>query len=98
MVDTVKVKGKNKAVQILEILNGNSKRIIDLKLKTKTLFEDGISLYFRRDFESAKKKFESVLKEDPKDKAAEIYFGRCSYYSKNGIDPDWDGAEKLDFK
>lgn len=97
-VDTVKVKGKNKAVQILEILNGNSKRIIDLKLKTKALFEEGISLYFKRDFESAKKKFETVLKEDPKDKAAEIYFQRCSHYSRNGIDPDWDGAEKLDFK
>ncbi len=98
MVDTVKVKGKNKAVQILEILNGNSNRIIDLKLKTKESFEEGISLYFRRDFESAKKKFETVLAEDPKDKAAEIYFHRCSHYSKNGIDPDWDGAEKLDFK
>jgi hypothetical protein len=40
----------------------------------------------------------SVLKKDSKDKAAELYIERCNFYSKNGIDPNWDGIEKLDFK
>lgn len=97
-LDTVKVKGKNKAVQILEILNGNSQRIIDLKLRTKRLFESGIDHYFRKEFISAEKCFSEVLKEDPRDKAAELYIERCRLYQSKGITPDWDGAEKLDFK
>ncbi len=44
-LDTVKVKGKNKAVRILEILNGVSSRIRELKIQTKKDFENGILFY-----------------------------------------------------
>ncbi len=97
-LDTVKVKGKNKAVRILEILNGVSPRIRELKLQTKPDFESGIDLYYHKKFKDSIKKMKSVLKKDSKDKAAELYIERCNFYSKNGIDPNWDGIEKLDFK
>jgi adenylate cyclase len=97
-LDTVKVKGKNKAVHILEILNGNSKRIIDLKLKTKIHFEKGIELYLDKKFSESLIQFDKVIQEDPKDKAALIYIDRCKFYLKNGVALDWDGIEKLDFK
>ncbi len=97
-MDTVKVKGKNKAVRILEIFNGNSQRIIDLKLSTKALFEEGIRLYFAQETEKALANFNQVLEKDPKDKAAEKYIERCRFLLKNGIEKDWDGVEKLDVK
>ena len=97
-LDTVKVKGKNKAVRILEILNGVSPRIRELKLQTRPDFEAGIDLYNHKKFKDSIKKMKSVLKKDSKDKAAELYIERCNFYLKNGIDPNWDGIEKLDFK
>ncbi|HMX34425.1 MAG TPA: adenylate/guanylate cyclase domain-containing protein, partial [Leptospiraceae bacterium] len=97
-LDTVKVKGKNKAVRIFEILNGVSPRIRELKLQTKPDFEAGINFYYSKNFKDSIKKMKSVLKKDSKDKAAELYIERCNFYSKNGVDPNWDGIEKLDFK
>jgi len=97
-LDTVKVKGKNKAVRIFEILNGVSPRIRELKLQTKSDFEEGIRFYFDKNFKASLKKMKSVLKKDSKDKAAELYIERCNFYLKNGIDPNWDGVEKFDFK
>lgn len=97
-LDSVKVKGKNKGVDILEILNGNSKRIIELKIKLKPLFEQGIEYYNKKDFDKAKENFYKVLKEDPKDKASELYIERCKFYMMNGVDHDWEGIEKLNFK
>lgn len=97
-LDTVKVKGKNKAVRILEILNGVSPRIRELKLQTKPDFEVGIDLYYQKKFKDSIKKMKTVLKKDSKDKAAGLYIERCNFYLKNGIDPNWDGIEKLDFK
>lgn len=97
-LDTVKVKGKNKAVRIFEILNGVSPRIRELKLQTKPDFEAGINFYYSKKFKDSIKKMKSVLKKDSKDKAAELYIERCNFYSKNGVDPNWDGIEKLDFK
>ncbi len=97
-LDTVKVKGKNKAVRIFEILNGVSPRIRELKIQTKPDFEAGIDLYYSKKFKDSLKKMKSVLKKDSKDKAAELYIERCNFYSKNGTRPNWDGIEKLDFK
>lgn len=97
-LDTVKVKGKNKSVEIYEILNGNSERIINLKLKTREDFEKGIQYYQKKDFDNAFKFFQKVKEADSKDKACELYIHRCEFYLKNGISPDWDGVEKLDFK
>ncbi|MCB1156207.1 MAG: adenylate cyclase [Leptospiraceae bacterium] len=98
LLDTVKVKGKNQSVKIYEVLNGNSNRIIELKLKTKNDFETGIENYQQKNFEIAVEYFQKVKRLDPKDKASELYLTRCEFYLKNGVSPDWDGVEKLDFK
>jgi class 3 adenylate cyclase len=97
-LDTVKVKGKNKAVRILEILNGVSPRIRELKMETRPDFEAGIDFYYNKKFKDSLKKMKSVLKKDSKDKAAELYIERCNFYTNNGVDMNWDGIEKLDFK
>lgn len=97
-LDTVKVKGKNKSIRIYEILNGNSDRIIQLKLTNKSLFENAIHHYLEKDFEKALSIFQEILEKDSKDKASELYITRCNFYLKNGVSPDWDGIEKLDFK
>jgi adenylate cyclase len=97
-VDTVKVKGKNTAVGIIEVLNGNSERIIDLKLKTKELFEKGVIQFTEQNFEIAIETFTKVLEIDPLDRACKIHLERCHYYAKHGVPPDWEGVVALNNK
>lgn len=75
-VDSVEVKGKQKLVSVYEIFNGNSQRIIDLKLATRDDFEEGIRAKQEGNFDEAAMLFEKVLQRDPKDKASQLYLER----------------------
>ncbi|MEM7180553.1 MAG: response regulator [Spirochaetota bacterium] len=97
-LDTVKVKGKSKAVGVVEILNGSSQRFIDLKLASKADFEKGVELYQKQQFSRAIQNFTKVLQTDPDDKAAENYLEHCKRYKKHGVPTDWVGEETLDAK
>lgn len=97
-VDTVKVKGKNTAVGVIEIINGNSEKITNLKLSTKNNFEEGVRRYLERNFSEAVKCFGQVLEKDPLDKAAKIHYERSLYYAKHGVPPDWEGVSALETK
>ena len=98
VIDRVKVKGKDKPVDVIEILNGNSERIINLKLSTNHLMKEGITLFRERDFRNAIKHFEEILSIDPKDKAANIHLQRSIYFHNHGVPPDWEGVSALNEK
>jgi len=98
LVDYVAVKGKVKGIKIYEILNGNSKRIIDLKMSTKSKLEQAVNLYKDKEFSKALGLFKEILEIDPKDSAVEIYLKRSEHFEKYGVPPDWEGLEKLDLK
>ena len=98
VVDNVVVKGKNKPVKIYEILNGNSNRIIDLKLSTKEDLSNGIESYNRKDFNESIHYFNKVLQKDPIDSVAKNFINRASFFMNNDIPEDWDGSEKLNIK
>jgi class 3 adenylate cyclase len=98
IIDRVKVKGKDKPVDVIEILNGNSERIINLKLSTNHLMKVGITLFRERDFRNAIKHFEEILSIDPKDKAANIHLQRSIYFHNHGVPPDWEGVSALNEK
>ncbi|MEM7181419.1 MAG: adenylate/guanylate cyclase domain-containing protein [Spirochaetota bacterium] len=92
MIDKVVVKGRENPVDVYEILNGNSQRIIDLKLSTIGDFVSGLLLSRERNFEDAVQLFTQVLEKDPMDKAAKLHLERCQYYAKHGVPPDWEGT------
>jgi class 3 adenylate cyclase len=98
IIDRVKVKGKDKPVDVIEILNGNSERIINLKLSTNHLMKEGITYFRERDFGTAIKHFEEILTIDPKDKAANIHLQRSIYFHNHGVPPDWEGVSALNEK
>ena len=95
LVDKVIVKGKEKPVDIFEILNGTSQRIINLKLSTREIFESGIQAARSRDFEKAASIFQKVLEIDSADKAARIHYERSLYYAEHGVPPDWSGETQM---
>jgi len=98
IIDRVKVKGKDNPVDVIEVLNGNSERIINLKLSTNNLMKEGITLFREREFGKAIKLFEEILTIDPKDKAANIHLQRSIYFDKHGVPPDWEGVSALNEK
>ncbi|MBD0343249.1 MAG: response regulator [Coleofasciculus sp. Co-bin14] len=76
-IEQVKVKGKSKAVAVFEVFDGDKPLLKEGKLATKTIFEEGLFLYYQQAFRKAAHSFETVLKINPEDKVAQIYLNRC---------------------
>jgi PAS domain S-box-containing protein len=72
-VEQVKVKGKSKAVAVFEVFDADKLQIKEVKLATKTIFEEGLWLYYQHCFSEAAKRFKEVLSINPKDTVAQIY-------------------------
>jgi two-component system sensor histidine kinase ChiS len=94
-VDKVQVKGRKTSVSVHEVFDGDPEQVIRLKEQTKKPFEDGLRLYYDRKFSEASVRFNQVLQENSKDKAARIYLERSAHYMVNGVPDDWTGVEAL---
>ncbi len=99
VVDTVIVKGKNKPVTLIEILDEKTTQYYDLKIHTKSQFIKAIKLYRDRSINEAFKIFTDISVEmNGLDNVIEIYIARCKLLLQNGIPNDWNGIERLDSK
>ena len=76
-IEKVKVKGKSKAVAVFEVFDGDEPKIKESKLATKSIFEEGLFLYYQHSMKEAVERFEQVLNINPSDKVAQIYLKRC---------------------
>lgn len=94
----VQVKGKEEAVYVFEIYDGDPEQVIDLKLKTKSDFELGLDFYFKRDFADSVGLFKKVLDVNPEDKTARLYLERSAQFVVQGVPDDWQGIEAMDAK
>jgi adenylate cyclase len=96
-LDLVKVKGKKKAVELIEILD---KPISDEGLK---LFNDAVALYRAQKWDEAVVLFEkagplcSVHPDSPDAPCAE-YIERCRTFKETPPAPDWDGSWEMHSK
>jgi CheY-like chemotaxis protein len=94
-IDKVRVKGREDVVTVYEVFEGDPEVIAGLKEQTKTSFENGIQLYYGKQFSEASVHFNQVLEKNATDLAARIYLKRCANYMVNGVPPDWTGVERL---
>jgi CheY-like chemotaxis protein/class 3 adenylate cyclase len=97
-IDKVRVKGREDAVVVYEVFEGDPEAIAGLKEQTKPSFESGLQLYYGKKFSEASVHFNQVLETNPSDLAARIYLKRCANYMVNGVQPDWTGVETLSEK
>ncbi|NEP59864.1 MAG: response regulator [Symploca sp. SIO2G7] len=89
-LDRVKVKGKKLAVAIFEICNGDPERLKELKMKTKTRFEEAVFLCHNQEFAAAQQIFEEILQKNPQDKAALLHIKHCQKYQQYGMAENWE--------
>ena len=94
----VKVKGKDKAIKIYDLYEGESKLIKSLKAKTSPVFERGIDHYFNKNFGKAADCFKEVLGHFPKDKAAQYYLEKSVNFIVRGVNDNWSGVEEMVMK
>ena len=94
----VQVKGKQKAVPVFEITDGDPEDVIELKMKTKPDFEEGLSRYFAKDFTNASVCFKKVLNVNPSDKTATLYLKRSAQLMVQGVPDEWEGVELMESK
>ena len=64
-IDKVRVKGREDAVTVYEVFEGDPAAIAGLKEQTKPSFESGLQLYYGRKFSEASVQFNHVLEKNP---------------------------------
>ncbi|GIX06875.1 MAG: hypothetical protein KatS3mg115_1278 [Candidatus Poribacteria bacterium] len=87
------VKGRAQPLIIYELLDAAPEPERELKLKTRERFEEGLQLYYARDFAEASVAFHSVLRMNPSDLAARLYLERAATYLVHGVPEGWNGVE-----
>jgi hypothetical protein len=94
-VDKVQVKGKQEAVSVYEIFDGDDQNSIAAKLKTRPAFQKGLRYYQSRCFQEAALCFKKVLAHNPADKAAHLYLERSTHFLTHGVPDNWTGVATL---
>lgn len=97
-LDKVQVKGKNQAVSVYEVFDGDNEMNFKTKLSTISIYETGIENYYKQNFTEAKKCFHEVLNINPDDRVASIYEQRSDYYLTHRIEENWNGISIISDK
>jgi len=92
-LDIVKVKGRNRPINIFELYDADPPKMRDLKNKTSSLFTQGQEYFFQEDFLKAISCFEDVLQEFPEDVPSKVYLERATRYCNEGVCIGWDIAD-----
>ena len=96
-VDVLRVKGKHEPVVVYELLARKGK-LDPNKHQTVDAYHEGLAAYKRRDFGTAKLRFEKALAQDASDGPSKVYLQRTLAYLEVPPPPDWDGVYELKTK
>jgi hypothetical protein len=91
----VKVKGKNNPIGIYECFDGDLPEISKLKKETLSDFDDGIGLYFNKEFAQAAMLFQQVITRNPQDVTTRLFLQKAGQYLATGAPDNWDGVEVM---
>ena len=94
----VQVMGKDQATPVFEIVDGDAKEIRELKIASKEDFEEGLRLFYGRQFAEASVVFDGIVKRNDRDRAAALYRERSARYVVTEPPEEWDGIERISNK
>jgi adenylate cyclase len=93
-LDRVRVVGINTPLRLYELL-GLINTATDDEKKAVEQWEQLIDLYEQRQFREAATMFYSLLENNPDDRVAELYAGRCMQYAASPPPETWDAVNNL---
>jgi adenylate cyclase len=91
-VDSVKVKGKTKPVNIYEVLDYHTDESFPNLMDVVNQFKSGLGYYRKTNWDKALGSFQEALSLHPKDELCQMYINRCHYFKENPPGEDWDGV------
>lgn len=97
-LDRVKLKGKNSAISVFEILDSLEEKEFLTVWENKGQFEKAIQYYQNKEIQEAHILFSELFRKNPKDLAAGLYVKRCAKYLEDGVPEGWDAVETIEFK
>ncbi|UCE93969.1 MAG: GAF domain-containing protein [Flavobacteriaceae bacterium] len=91
----VQVIGKQKPIKLYECINGDHDSLFEHKSKTLGTFDEGMKLYFNREFAMAAVTFQKIYKQNKKDLTAKLFLNRAAHLITEEIDEDWKGVQSM---
>lgn len=76
------IKDTDRIEKIYDVFDGDEQEIRNRKRQTRMVFEKGVHLFSKQNYQEARQYFIEVLKTDHFDKAAKEYIYFCEYYLK----------------
>ena len=97
-LDKIRVKGKNQAINIYELIGIVEEPISDELDKFLYLYSQGRTAYTSSKFETALALFQEAHKLQPRDRAVQIHLERTNNYLNEPPEHDWDGVHTMTTK
>ena len=96
-LDKVRVVGVKTPLRIFELID-ETEFTSDEQWALIEKWHKALSQYEKREYEKAKKLFDSICRADKKDETAKLYSARCTKLIKNPPPAKWDGVFNLQSK
>lgn len=96
-LDRVRAVGIREPIRLYELLGERSEETPMLK-EALGLFDEGLAAFESRDWSTALRSFENVLRIYPGDGPASLFSNRCRTFMEREPSPDWDGVFNLNRK
>lgn len=94
----VQLKGKAKAINLYECINGDEPALFHHKLETLPVFDKAMNLYFTKNFAMAAVTFQEIFKMNKEDLTAKLFLNKSAHLITQEIEDNWEGVETMTIK
>jgi len=91
-LDLIRVKGKNKPVEVFELIGDRTKPLESKKIELLSVYQRGIQAYRERKWNEAIDFFDFCLNLNPDDSPSKLYRKRSIEFKFNDPGEEWDGV------
>lgn len=99
LIDCLCVKGKQKAVEVWELLEARPEEAeLEVIVAARDRYDEALALYRSRDWTEAERAFGDLVQRCPGDRVVQVYAARCAGLKDSPPGEDWDGCWRLDRK
>ncbi len=98
VVDLIRVMGAIKPVTVYEILDYHDETSFPKMSEALAKHAAGLEHYRQREWQSANKAFQDVLRLHPHDGLAKMYCERCCHFAQHPPPQEWDGVWVMEHK